>query len=121
MLLFSTDTTLTGWQIVEMYRARFQIEFVFRNGKQFCGLKDGQMRDEAALRFHFNMSLATLNILRLEERALGRNVLSLASVKRRQYNELLLSQSIDRSGLDPDLPEIRSHAEELREYGVSAA
>jgi len=121
VLLFSTDTTLTGWQIVEMYRARFQIEFVFRDGKQFCGLKDGQMRDEAALRFHFNMSLAALNILRLQERALGRNVISLASVKRRQYNILLLNQIIDRLGLDPDLPEIRSHVEELREYGVIAA
>jgi len=26
VLLFSTSTTPTGWQIVELYRARFQIE-----------------------------------------------------------------------------------------------
>jgi len=67
------------------------------------------------------MSLSAINILRLHERASGRNVISLASKERYQYNELLLNQSIDRSGLDPDLPEIRSHVEELREYGVSAA
>ena len=40
ILLFSTDIALTGEQILEYYQARFQIEFIFRDAKQFTGLSD---------------------------------------------------------------------------------
>jgi transposase len=39
-LLFSTDIHLLPEQIVEYYQARFQIEFIFRDAKQFTGLSD---------------------------------------------------------------------------------
>lgn len=35
ILLFSTDINLPAEQILEYYQARFQIEFIFRNAKQF--------------------------------------------------------------------------------------
>ena len=43
-LLFSTDIHLPPEQIVEYYQARFPIEFIFRNPKQFTGLSDYQAR-----------------------------------------------------------------------------
>lgn len=44
-LFFSTDTSLTGKEVQDFYRSWFQIEFSFRDAKQFCGLTDSQARD----------------------------------------------------------------------------
>jgi hypothetical protein len=51
----------------EYYKSRFQIEFIFRDAKQFTGLCDCQSRQQKALDFHFNTSLAALNIAKLEQ------------------------------------------------------
>lgn len=40
ILLFSTDLSLSAEQIVDFYSLRFQIEFNFRDAKQFWGLED---------------------------------------------------------------------------------
>jgi hypothetical protein len=67
IVLASTDVALDGRKLVEYYVARFQIEFLFRDSKQFTGLTDCQSRAEAVLDFHFNAALATLNLARAEE------------------------------------------------------
>ena len=56
-LLFSTDTDCAALDILRYYRARFQIEFLFRDAKQHTGLCDCQATSEAKLGFHFNVSL----------------------------------------------------------------
>ncbi len=50
-ILFSTDTQMSGEKIVEIYGARFQIEFVFRDAKQHTGLGQAQVRDQAGQSF----------------------------------------------------------------------
>ncbi len=40
VVLFSTDLDLTAAQIVDYYSLRFQIEFNFRDAKQYWGLND---------------------------------------------------------------------------------
>ena len=45
----------------------YNIEFLFRDSKQFTGLLDCQARASSALDFHFNASLATLNLVRAED------------------------------------------------------
>lgn len=40
VLLFSTDLTLDGMTLVDYYALRFQIEFNFRDAKQYFGLSD---------------------------------------------------------------------------------
>ena len=67
MVLASTDVALDGHKLVAYYIARFQIEFLFRDSKQFTGLADCQSRAETVLDFHFNAALATLNLARAEE------------------------------------------------------
>ncbi|RIZ71087.1 MAG: hypothetical protein D0528_00300 [Methylococcales bacterium] len=76
------DIYLDHLDILRYYKARFQIEFVFHNAKQYTGLCDCQATSEAKLNFHFNASLAALNLLRLEDRqqaveVAGRNVISI--------------------------------------------
>ena len=56
-LYFSTDTQMKATDILDYYRTRFQIEFCYRDSKQFAGLTDCQSRDLNKLHFHFNASL----------------------------------------------------------------
>jgi hypothetical protein len=125
IVLGSTDPDLHGRKLVELYAARFQIEFLFRDSKQFTGLLDCQARAAAALDFHFNASLARLNLVRAED--LGRqqgqepHVFSMASWKQCQFNERLLDVFIENLALDPTW--VKNHAcyDELRTYGAIAA
>lgn len=124
-LFFSTDLTLGALEIFNMYRARFQIEFIFRDAKQFTGLTDCQARNKEALNFHFNASLSTLNLLKKQDREFVQNsnskVCSIASWKARYFNEHLLDRFILHLDLDPILIKNTPQYEELRNYGVIAA
>jgi hypothetical protein len=40
VILFSSDLTLPYDQLIDYFRLRFQIEFNFRDAKQFWGLED---------------------------------------------------------------------------------
>ena len=95
-----------------------------RDSKQFTGLLDCQARAAAALDFHFNASLATLNLVRAED--LGRqqgqepHVFSMASWKLGQGNERLLEVFMEPLALDPT--GVKNHAcyDELSTYGALA-
>ena len=65
-LLFSTDVEQAPKQIVKLYKLRFQIEFLFRDAKQFAGLGDCQARDLLKLDFHFNASFIALNLAKFD-------------------------------------------------------
>jgi hypothetical protein len=61
-LLASTDLEQSAQQILTYYQLRFQIEFIFRDAKQFTGLTHYQAQSDEKLDFHFNLSLAALNV-----------------------------------------------------------
>ena len=125
IVLTSTDLELDGHKLVACYGARFQIEFLFRDSKQFTGLADCQSRAKGVLDFHFNAALATLNLARAEElRAqtdLLPHVFSMASWKQRQFNERLLDVFIANLALDSTWVKNHPVYEELRTYGAIAA
>jgi hypothetical protein len=125
IVLASTDLALDGRKLVEFYGARFQIEFLFRDSKQFTGLTDCQARAEAALDFHFNAALATLNLARAEELLAAPDhssqVFSLASWKQRHFNERLLDVFIETLALDPTWVINQPGYDALRTYGAIAA
>jgi hypothetical protein len=119
-LLFSTDVNLAPEKIYEYYKMRFQIEFIFRDGKQFTGLKACQARDGVKLDFHFNSSLASLNVPKFQSRD-GKakdNSFSMANQKRLAWNEYLLERFITELGLDQTL--IKSHPQypKLCQHGL---
>lgn len=125
IVLASTDLELAGRKLVEYYVARFQIEFLFRDSKQFTGLTDCQSRAESALDFHFNAALATLNLARAEDLQaqpeLQPHVFSMASWKQRHFNERLLEVFIDNLALDPMWVKNHPNYEDLKTYGAIAA
>ena len=61
-LYFSTNLKQEGEQIVSYYRARFQIEFIYRDAKQYTGLTTCQAQSQNKLDFHFNSALRAVNL-----------------------------------------------------------
>lgn len=124
-VLFSTDTGLEASTIYRYYKARFQIEFLFRDAKQYAGFSDCQARDQKALRFHFNASVTTVNMARIiarqEHRTEGQFVFSMASIKQRFFNEHLLNLIISKLALDQTVVKNHPQFEYLRSYGAIAA
>jgi hypothetical protein len=125
-LLFSTDVTLSAWDILRAYKARFQIEFIFRDAKQFTGLSDCQARNKAKLDFHFNAAITALNIAKLDswQNHLGSStsqepfVFSMASYKRRAFNLHFLNRFISMLDLDPTLIKSHPNYQNLCSYGL---
>ncbi len=64
-LFFSTDTSLSGEEVLLFDRSWFQIEFCFLYAKGYTGLTDSQHRDNWKLDFAFNASLTSLNVGKL--------------------------------------------------------
>lgn len=64
-IYFSTDLDISDKDIIKYYRTRFQIEFCFRDSKQFTELNDCQARDLRKLDFAFNASPALVNIAKV--------------------------------------------------------
>ncbi len=125
VVLFSTDCELSADTIYEYYTLRFQIEFLFRDAKQFTGLQDCQARDKEALHFHFNMALAAVGVTKIEalteQSAPQPQVFSLASWKQRAFNEHLLDVFISKLALEPTVIKNHPHYDYLRTYGAIAA
>jgi len=124
IVLASTALALNGRTLGEFYVARFQIEFLCRDRKQFTGLRECQARAEAALDFHCTAALATLNLVRAEELLASPHqalqVFSMASWKQRHFNERLLDLFIESLALDPTWVKNQPCYDELRTYGAIA-
>ena len=65
VILFSSDPSLSYDQIIEYYRLRFQIEFNFRDAKQYWGLEDFMNVKETAVTNAANLSLFMVNVAHL--------------------------------------------------------
>jgi hypothetical protein len=125
IVLASTDVELDGRRLVAFYVARFQIEFLFRDSKQFTGLAACQSRAEAVLDLHFNTALGHA------QSGTGRRsaglaspsapVFSMASWKQCHFNERLLDFFIESLALDPTWVKKHPGYDELRTYGAIAA
>src|SRR5215475_7462738 len=125
IVLGSTDPERNGHKLIDLYVARFQIEFLFRDSQQFTGLLDCQARAASALDFHFNAALATLNLVRAEDLRMQQgqepHVFSMASWKQCQFNERLLDVFMEKFALDPSWVKNQACYDELRTYGAIAA
>ena len=124
-LLFSTDINLPATEIYRYYKARFQIEFLFRDTKQFTGLLDCQARCKQSLHFHFNASMTALNLIKMQDRQLAEKsegrVISVLSWKIRKFNEHLLERFSSMLGLNLTLIKSKPEYQNLVNYGAIGA
>jgi len=64
-ILFTTKLDMGASRILQIYKGRFQIEFLYRDAKQYGGLEHCQSRNKVKLHYHFNTSLTSINIGKL--------------------------------------------------------
>lgn len=122
-LLFSTDLELDGISIYKFYKARFQIEFLFRDAKQFTGLTHCQARCENKLYFHFNMALTTVGLAKaahyLDKEK--HKPFSLADIKTSYFNELMLHLFLSNFQIDTELKKNKDGINKILDFGKIAA
>ncbi len=106
-LFFSTDLTQSWQEILELYKLRFQIEFLYRDAKQHTGLNDCQARSKNKLNFHWNMSLTAINLAKIKywlPKKKGNPALkipfSMSDIKTKYNNKLMINRFISVFGIN---------------------
>jgi len=124
-LYFATDLSLDVELLLDYYKSRFQIEFIYRDAKQFSGLHDCQARSKNKLDFHFNIALSTINIAKITHwlsiPKTHRPAFSMSDVKTMYHNELLLNRFIYVFAIPAYKLKNNNRIRELITYGTIAA
>jgi hypothetical protein len=124
-LYFCTDIQMDALEILDCYQSRFQIEFLYRDGKQHTGLNDSQARSANKLNFQFNAALTAINIAKVEHWLSTpkevRKPFSMTDIKTMNHNRLLLQRFIDVFGVNAYSAKNRNLVNELIYYGTIAA
>jgi hypothetical protein len=123
-VLFSTSITMTAATIIALYRARFSMEFPFRDGKQFAGLSECQSRQVEALHFHWNMAMAAVSAARLSQLSdqwASPLVFSMEDEKRRAYNEFFAARILNILAQEQTGQKCEDLLADLLSLGVKAA
>ena len=100
-IFFSTNCEMSAQDVIDIYRSRFQIEFLFRDAKQFTGLNHCQARNEQAMDFAFNLSLAAINVAKAFAKEQNLN-LSIADSKLLMHNAMMIQRFLSAFGEIPN-------------------
>jgi hypothetical protein len=126
-IYFSTDLEQNWDEILEMYRLRFQIEFLYRDAKQFTGLNNCEARSRNKLDFHWNMSLTAINLAKIAHWILKKDekpnvdiVFSMSDIKTQYHNELMIKRFISMFGINPELEKNKRKIKQFLEFGKIA-
>ena len=122
VLLFSTDPEMDAIKIYQFYVSRFQIEFIFRDAKNFTGLVDAQTRDARRLHYHFNASLTALNVAKLQDNELQQkeqtqHAFSMTNWARKYHVEIVINRFIVMFGLEPTCIKLHSDYDNMLSFG----
>ena len=102
----STDTSMSGIDLFLAYKARFQVEFLYRDGKQHVGLADCQARSAAKIHFHLNASLTAVSLAKANHWYPNKNnetmPFSMANIKTLYFNQLMLDLFFNEFGICPN-------------------
>lgn len=73
VILFSSDLELGYEKLIDYYRLRFQIEFNFRDAKQYWGLEDFMVVNETPVYNSAHLAMLMINLSQVLMRALREN------------------------------------------------
>ena len=120
-ILFSTDLTLSPEKILLYYKQRFQIEFLFRDAKNFAGLEHCQARSENKINFHVNASLTTVSLAKalhyLPIPKHQRESFSMLDIKTLYFNQYITDLIFSKLALDMSCEKIRRLYDECLSIG----
>ncbi len=124
-VFLSTDISLPAKKIEKYYRMRYQIEFLFRDGKQHSGLEECQARDAQKINFHINMSLTNIGIAKVIHHLSvpkdERESFSLDNIKRLFHNKLIADLIFSNLEVDMSCKKIKRLYQQCMEIGRMAA
>lgn len=124
-ILFSTDLNLSPEKILHYYKQRFQIEFLFRDAKNFAGLENCQARSVNKINFHVNTSLTTVSLAKalhyLPIPKEQRESFSMLDVKTMYFNQYITDFIFSKLALDLSCKKIRLLYDECLSIGRLAA
>ena len=122
IILYSTDVNLDALMIIEYYKSRFQIEFIFRDAKQHTGLTNCQSTNSKSMHTHLNTSFTALNLIKLEDRITSgietQKIISIASWKRLKFNQRYMKLLFCHLGLELKQQKILCIFNKFSNYGV---
>ncbi len=122
---FSTDLDLSAKDIYRFYKSRFQIEFLFRDAKQFTGLTHCQARSENKIHFHVNTSLSAVSVAKaahyLDREEKEFKSFSIADIKTSYFNELMLDLFLSNFEIDPELAKNKHAINRILDFGKIAS
>jgi putative transposase len=105
-ILFSNDITLDPLLLIKYYSLRFQIEFDFRDAKQFFGLSDFKNYKENqlsnAVNIAFTCKLVAQILLEKYKKLLGNEKLSITDLKAIKKAEMCYHYFLNSSEKHPD-------------------
>lgn len=120
----STNTKQDTMEVLEYYKSRFQMEFVFRDGKQFTGVNTCEARSKEKIYFHINASLTAVNLAKFDWFSNPKNhkkPFSMSDYKTHFNNELMINIFISKFGINPNKPKNKIIIRELLDFGKIAA
>jgi IS4 transposase len=86
------------------YKQRFQIEFLFRDAKNFAGLEHCQARSAQKINFHVNASLSTVSLAKaIHYRTIPkeeRESFSMLDIKTLYFNQYITDLIFSKLALD---------------------
>ena len=88
VILFSDDLHLNWENMILYYRLRFQIEFTFRDAKQFWGLEDFMNIKENSVKNAANLAMFMVNLSRIlieKEQPLAKSIHDLKATAKAQF------------------------------------
>jgi len=125
ILYFSTNTLRDGIQIVKYYKARFQMEFIFRDGKQFTGLSDCQARSAEKIYNHVNYAMTAVNVSKaIIRQGIQKDqpcICSIQDIKTELFNHFLLERIFINYDIDPELQNNIKLKRKILDFGKVAA
>ena len=100
-LYFSKHTDFHYVFILKHYQCRFQIEFLFRDAKQFTGLRHCQSTNATKLLNHINLSLTAVSIAKVAHWEEDKPF-SMDEIKNYYHNLRMVELFSEALGLDPN-------------------
>jgi DDE superfamily endonuclease len=120
-IVISTDTAMTASRMEKYYDLRFQVEFLIRDAKSYCGLQDCQARKKEKLHHHFNIAMTAVSVakaayyLSLPKKL--RAGFSMADVKMMHMNELIANRIFSILDVDPNNEKYQQAYENCLNFG----
>ena len=125
ILYYSTNISRTAIDIVRYYKARFQMEFIFRDGKQFTGLATCQARSKEKIFSHVNYAMTAVNVSKaIIRQGIDRDqpcICSIQDIKTELFNQFLLERIFINYDIAPELQNNIELKRKILDFGKVAA